>query len=80
VTDRERNANLPAVNAVYRAVAERLPRVEVVDLDAKVCPHGVFDPASRTPEGTHFADAAARELGPWFANQLARVWRLPTGT
>jgi hypothetical protein len=79
VTNQERNPYLPDVNAVYRAVADRLPRVDLLDLDALVCPNGMFDPAARTPEGTHFADDAANVIGAPFATSLARAWRLPTG-
>jgi lysophospholipase L1-like esterase len=77
VIDQARNVGLPAVNAVYRRVAARLPRVDLVDLASIVCPHGRFDPATRTSEGTHFSLAATTRLGPPLASQLARVWRLP---
>jgi lysophospholipase L1-like esterase len=77
VTDPSRNRFLPAVNAVYRAVAARRPAVDVVDLAGLACPGGRFDPATRTPEGTHFALSAVTRLTPSFAAQLARAWRLP---
>ncbi len=77
VTDPARNRFLPAVNTVYRTVADRLSNVDAVDLAGIVCPGGRFDPATRTPEGTHFSLAAVSRLGPPLAAQFARVWKLP---
>jgi hypothetical protein len=77
VTDPNRNAGLPAVNAVYRDVAARLPRVDLVDLDAMVCPHGRYDPRFRSPDGTHIAADASASLGAPFASALIRAWDLP---
>jgi len=77
VTDPNRNSGLPAVNAVYRDVAARLPRVDLVDLNGMVCPDGRFETRFRSPEGTHFAADAAGSLGAPFAAALARVWNLP---
>jgi lysophospholipase L1-like esterase len=77
VADPARNRFLPAVNEVYRTVAARLPRVDLVDLAHIVCPRGRLDPSTRTSEGTHFSLAAVPRLGPLLAGELARVWHLP---
>ena len=74
-------ARLAVYNGLVRQVAAEYPTTDsVVDLNAIVCPGGIYTPIYhgviiRTPEGIHFTQQAGQILAPAFMPQIVASGR-----
>ena len=77
----ERVDDVDCVNATYRRVATSRPWLQVVDLDAHVCPSAYclasVEGNELRPDGLHYAGPSAAIIGRWVIEQALRSASTP---
>lgn len=75
--DRADPARVRFLNDVWRRYAQAHPGVQVVDLDARVCPGGRYadtlDGVKMRTDGVHFTAAGAGQVWQWLAPELIKI-------